>query len=58
VIAVDFSTAVVLYVVAYLGLVLACWCRYEWRRSRQARGAAAKHLQEDSTHGHVDRAQS
>lgn len=54
---VDFSTAVVLYLAAYLGLVLGCWCRYEWRRSRQARGTA-KNLQEDSTHGHVDRAQS
>ena len=55
---VDFSVAVFLYLFAYLGLVFVCWCRYEWRRSRQARGTVAKNLEEDSTHGHVDRAQS
>lgn|GEM_PF-5974597 len=52
----DFSTGLMLYLFAYLGLVLVFWCRYEWKRSQQARGKKKANLTED-THGHVDRAQ-
>lgn len=34
---VDLSTALVLYLFAYLGIVLIFWCRYEWKR-RNERG--------------------
>jgi hypothetical protein len=53
---VDFSWALMLYLFAYLGLVLGCWCRYEWKRSHEAKGTTEKKATEDSSHGHVDRA--
>jgi hypothetical protein len=28
----DLSTALVLYLFAYLGIVLLFWCHYEWKR--------------------------
>jgi hypothetical protein len=38
---VDFSTALVLYLFAYLGVVLVMWSRYEWKQ-RALRGKPKK----------------
>ena len=54
---VNASTALVLYLFAYLGLVLICWWRYEVRRNRKHSNAKISEVTEED-HGHVDRAES
>jgi hypothetical protein len=55
---VDMSTALVLYLFAYLGLVLVCWWRYEFRKSRkQPDNPEISAVTKEKHHGHVDRTQ-
>lgn len=39
---IDFATGIVLYLVAYLGLVFGCWCRYEWQQFRRRGWSSAQ----------------
>ena len=53
----DMPGVLLLYLFAYLGLVLLCWWRYEWKKSRKQSNPEISDVTEDQHHGHVDRAQ-
>jgi hypothetical protein len=56
-ITIDFSTALLLYLFAGVGVVVISWGRYEWEQARRAKtGRAAARPTEEQQYGHVDRA--